>query len=246
MVMRDNFGGPGRGCLFWAFLSAQGRDWFAKFMEWYGQPIPSIETNLEDVNTLNQLQQMFNEARRLRAFFVNIGSKIEWNEVKTEQAAAAYATYINLCNDEISKILVGQTMSSHAAPTGMGGGVAKLQGEVRDDIRKFDHLMMSATLRQYLFPQFLKYNGFTGNVPRIFWGGATEADVKLLSQALNQLFQSGIEATDDALEELSFRLGFKLQRIAPERIQMTGMMGDKATVDAPPVKKKSNDSGSKK
>lgn len=236
MTLPDNFGGPGRGCLFWQFYATMGRDWFAKAVEFFGQPIPTVEADLQNVDVLNELQQMFNEARKLRAFFVNTGSKIEFQETRTEQMAQAYNLYIELCHDEISKALVGQSLSSRAQSTGQGSGQAKLANDVRDDIRRFDQLMMGETLRKGLFTQLIEYNGESGQPPRLFWGGATEADVKLLSQALAQLAQAQIEATDDALDELSLRLGFRLQRTAPERIAMLGPHGDKAEVDAPPLK----------
>lgn len=247
MCLPDNFGGPGRGCLFWTMYAVMGRDWFAKAVEFFGQPIPTVKADLENVDTLNDLQAMFNEARKLRAFFVNLGSEIEFQEARTEQMAVAYQTYIHMCHDEISKILIGQTLSAHSQGTGQGSGQAKLANDVRDDFRRFDHIMMGQTLRRGLFAQILEYNGIKdAEPPRAYWGGAAEADVKLLSQALAQLYQAGVEPTDDALEELSGRLGFRLQRMSPDQIAMIGPKGDKAVADAPPAKKKQNGERNKK
>ena len=242
MVMPDNFGGPGRGCLFWAFFAAQGRDWFSRAVEYFGMPVPMVKADLENVDVLEKLQEMFSQAYKLRAFFLNIGTEAEWKEARTEQMAQAYSSYIHLCHDEISKSIIGQSLSSHPQSTGQGSGQAKLANDVRDDIRRFDHIMAGQTLRRGLFRQIMDYNGVTNaEPPRAHWGGATEADVKLLGQALQQLTQAQIEPTDDALEEIGERMGFRIQRISPEKIAMMGPYGDKATIDAPPAKKKNGE-----
>jgi uncharacterized protein DUF935 len=231
-IQPDNFGGPGRSCLVPAIMSVIGRDHFAKFMENFGKPIPVFKVDMEQRDVVAQLQNFWLKARELHALFVNQGAEVDKFDVRVDQGAAGHAQFIGHCQDEISKVIVGQTLSTSAAPTGMGSGVAKLQGEVRDDIRRFDHLMMATTLEKGLLRQFLMLNGISGRV-RVSFGGLAEADVKLLAQSLQLLQAAGMELTDNSIEGMGQRIGFRIQRIAPERLQMTGPKGDKAQMDAP-------------
>ena len=63
----------------------------------------------------------------------------------------------------------------------------------------------------------LDINNIKGNVPKIVWGGTQTTDSnKDIAISLYNLSQSGIEPTDDAIEELSEKFGFGLQKVIEE------------------------------
>jgi len=108
--------------------------------------------------------------------------------------------------------VVGQTLSSTARSTGLGSGVAKLHGDVRDDFRQSDMRKLSATLIKQLFRQYLRINGYSGHIRGIFWGGKDETKAELLARTMKDFGAVGIEADDKGLEVISERVGISLRR----------------------------------
>jgi hypothetical protein len=225
--MRDNFGGPMRGCLFWNLFSMLGRDWFARFMDRYGSPMPVAYVDAQQKDTLAFLTQAFAEATKIGALMVDKRAKVELQQVQVQGAADGYAKFLDFCNGEISKIILGQTLSATTKNTGLGSGIAALHSEVRDDIRQFDQKMLGETLRKTVFQRFLDFNGLRGRPPRIIWGGMSEIDQKMTADILSALGLAGLEPTDDAMGVLNERFGFTLQR-KPEPVQQNAT-GDTKT-----------------
>lgn len=134
----------------------------------------------------------------------------------------SHERFITLCNQEISRLIVGQTLSSTASPTGeLGGGTANLQGEVRDDIRKADAKSLAATFRNQLFGQLLAVNGRTWRAPKILFGSESSAELSVSLSLIGKLREAGLEPDDDALDTLSERLGFGIRRAT---VQQSGMV----------------------
>ena len=129
-------------------------------------------------------------------------------------ASNSHERFITICNQEISKLIVGQTLSSNASPTGeLGGGTANLQGEVRDDIRKADAKSLAATFRGQLFEQLLAINGHTGRAPKILFGSESAREQSTTLSLIGKLHEAGLEPDDDALDTLSERIGFGIRRV---------------------------------
>jgi hypothetical protein len=83
--------------------------------------------------------------------------------------------------------------------------------DVRDDIRQFDGTMLGATLREQLVKQFMRINGIPGRAPRVVWSSDR---IEIDGQLLSSLSSAGLELTDSAINVISDRLGFEVQRAA--------------------------------
>jgi hypothetical protein len=211
--MRDNFGGPMRAVTFCWLLSILGRDWWGRFMDRYGSPWAIAYVDAQQSDTIAFLQQAFQEATKIGALMVDKRAKVDLQQVQVAGAAEGYEKFIQFFHDQISLIIVGQTLSSGTKNTGLGSGQAEFHAEVRDDLRQFDQKMLGDTLQRTVFRRFLQFNGLTGRPPRIVWGGASETDQKASAKVLSDLFLSGIEPTDDAIDStLTERFGFGVQR----------------------------------
>ena len=94
-----------------------------------------------------------------------------------------------------SKLVLGQVLSAEAKATGMGSGVADLQGEVRDDIKASDARQLAATLtRDLVYPLVvLNRGGIDGlrRCPRLVFDLGEAEDLKLYSEALPKLAENG-------------------------------------------------------
>jgi phage gp29-like protein len=129
--------------------------------------------------------------------------------------ADAHEKFINVCNREISKLVVGQTLSSDAQSTGLGSSVGKLHSDVREDIRQWDQVKLGETVRKQIFEPFLRMNGLKGAAPTPAWGGLSEDQAQVFAVTLNTLKQAGFEPTEEAIPTVSDRMGFPVQRVAP-------------------------------
>lgn len=213
--LRDNFGGPMRAIVFWDLLSKLGRDWFGRSMERYGTPFPVGRTDTNNPAAVALLQEAFALSTKIGGLVVDHDTQIELKEIAISNVADAFEKFINVCHREISKLIVGQTMSSDAQASGLGSGNAQLHGEVRDDYRTFDQIKLGETIERQLFEPFLRINGLRGAVPRIIWGGVSPEEVTYLADQLVKLSQAGLEPSDEAVEGLQDRFGFGIQRKAP-------------------------------
>lgn len=220
--LRDCWGGPMRAVVFWWLLGTLGRDWFARGMERWGMPVPVGHTDAKDPQAVELLQSAFSLSTKIGGLVVDHDTQIELKEIAAAGLADAHERFLNVCNREISKLIVGQELSSTAQPTGLGSGVANLQSDVREDIRMFDQIKLGETLRQQLFEPFLRINGLRGAAPKPVWGGLSDEDAKTLAELLDILARAGWEPTDEAVPTISERLGFPVQRKAPAGLGQDG------------------------
>lgn len=209
--VRDNWGGPMRSIVFWWLLAALARDWFARNMERYGSPFLLGKTDSTNQDAINFLRDAFSLSTKIGGLVVDHDTQVELIEAMTTGMADAHERFLSVCNREISKVIVGQTLSAEAQPTGLGSSTGKLQGEVREDIRQFDQKRLGSTITRQLFDQFLYINGLSGRV-KIVWGGLSAEDAAEAGSLLVSLSNANLEPTDEAIPTISERVGFQLQR----------------------------------
>jgi phage gp29-like protein len=219
----DNFGGPMRAIVFWWLLGHMGRDWWARFLERYGAPFMVGKYDQADDATRTTLMSAFATASRLFGLVVSRDTEIELVEAASKDSGDAFDNWKTVCNEEISKLIGGQTLSSDAKATGMGSGVASSQQEVRQDKRTSDKRRLKKTLRYCLFEQYLVINGLKGRLPRLVWGAEDEDESAATGELLAKLNTAGLEPTDDALPMISERVGFQVQRKAVEPMLGPGL-----------------------
>lgn len=225
-TIRDNYGGQMRAILFWWLLATKGRDWWGIFMQKYGNPFLVGYVDTQDKNTVAVLQQNFSMATQIGGMVVNKNAKIDMEQAASGDASSSYKALKDACNEEVSKVVVGQVLSSTAKNTGLGSGMADFHGEVRDDIRQYDTRKLSETLTTQLFAYYLRINGIPGNAPTLTWGGKREGDASMQADTLSKLKTAGLQPTDKAITVLSERLGLELER-APEPKPTTQPFGNK-------------------
>lgn len=219
MPVPDHWGGAMRSILFWWLLRTMSRQWWADLLERFG--VPFLKGKYSDDKGKATLERAFRLAVRLGAIVVSKNTEVEVVQAANGDASNSHERFITICNQEISKLIVGQTLSSTASPTGeLGGGTANLQGEVRDDIRKADAKSLSATFRGQLFEQLLAINGRTGHAPKILFGSESIAEQKATLTLIGKLHEAGLEPDDDALGTISERIGFGIRRAAPPQSPM--------------------------
>lgn len=210
--MRDNFGGLLRSLLPWWFFSANGRDWFARAMERYASPFAVAYAQTSNKNVFDLLTKAFNQATKTNALIVPPQAKIELKEVMVSGMADGYAKFIELCNTEKTKAILGQTLSTTSKGSGMmgGSGVADLHGEVRSEWCQFDKRNYSQMQQVQIFEPYLRINGYRGRC-RSVRGGITPANQAVLATTLQKLALAGIFVDESAEQDLTNTFGLKMK-----------------------------------
>lgn len=220
--IRDNMGGPWRALIFWHFLMLSARDWFARSMQRFGSPFVVIQANMAQSDTVQALTNQLNLASQVNGFVAQLGTKVELKETSTAGMAEGYKIFIDLCNDECSKVICGQVSSSgQRKGGGLNSGQEKLQSEVRDDLAMYDKRMIGECLRRQLFHYFLKLNGLTGQPPKLVFGGHDAGDLQQWTQGIGTLAGSGLRPTDAGIETINEKMGVEFER-APENLAVNG------------------------
>lgn len=212
----DQRGGPMRSIVFWWLLAAMGRTWWARFLDRYGGAFLLGRYDKGDDESRSVLETAFAWSQRIGGLVVTRDTQVEIQQAAATQSGDAYDKFLTVCRREISKLIIGQTLSAEAQPTGLGGGVAKEHGEVRSDIRQLDATMLGETLRDQLFEQVLRINRLPGRAPQIVWVRDTR-DFAAQAKALSDLYNAGLEVDDPGIPTLSESTGIALRRkpIAP-------------------------------
>lgn len=110
-------------------------------------------------------------------------------------ASEPFLAMVNYCDAAISKAVLGGTLSATPAATGLGSGVANLQGEVRRDLLVSDARQLQGTLTRDLLWPLAALNGLgsdPGRGPRWVFDTREPADLSAFSQSLERLVKAGV------------------------------------------------------
>ena len=213
--IRDNYGGVYRSIWAWIFLTYQVRDWWARAQERYGAPFIKVNANTEDINVINMLQNALLQCTKLFGIVIPKQAEAELLNVSHTDMAQSYQMMLQTCNDEISKIITGQTTGENQkSNSGLNSGTGKgVQGDsqVRKDYQQFDKTMLGNTLRRQVFRQYLEINGVQGDC-KIIWGGFDEEGASAFADRLVKQKQAGFMPHPDAHEHISEKLGMPVER----------------------------------
>lgn len=207
----DRYGGPLRAIVMLWLLSAMSTTWWARYLERYGAPFIVGKCDSAEDSDRRVLEGAISYATQLGGLVISSSSSVELHEA-TKDSGAGFQAFKAQCRNEISRLILGQTLSSITSATGMGDGTADLQGEVREDIRKFDARVLGDTLRSQLVDQWLEVNGYTGNAPTITFAGDASAEIARTATIVQTLASAGLEPTDDGVATVGERVGIPLQR----------------------------------
>jgi len=208
----DTWGGPMRSLLFWWLLATMTREWWARFLDRYGSPFLVGKYPKNDDKSRRVLQQAFSLSVRLGGLVVSDETKVEIMQAAQSQSGDAYEKFLTVCNREISKLILGQTLSAEAQATGMNSGVSTMQEGVRQDIRGWDCESLADTLRLQLFEQYLRINDLAVPPPTLTWGSKSPAELKALGDLLASFKNAGVRLTDAGIQSLSKDVGLPLER----------------------------------
>ncbi len=185
----------------WAFLiqSFGLKDW-AAFAEVYGVPLRigryGPNASAADKKTLLRAVKMIASDA---AAIVPDGMSIEFQKIEGQHGAAVFGELIDYVDRQISKLVVGQTMT---ADDGSSLAQAQIHNEVRLDILKADCKQLAQTLNRDLIAPFVAMNfGPQAAYPQVLFPVTEPEDVKALTESVARLVPLGFKVGQRELRE---------------------------------------------
>lgn len=210
----DNWGGPMRAALFWYLFAVMDRDWWVRFLDRFGAPFLVGKYDQADDASRTLLARAFSGATRLFGLVVSKETDIEVNSIDTSKGGDAFEKMQVFANGELSKLILGQTMTTTAQASGLGGGAqATVQENTKGDIEAWDITALAETVNTQIIQPFLAFNAIPG-CAELTITISTGADMQRQAQFLTAAATAGLEVTDEGIETLSKSSGIGLQRAA--------------------------------
>jgi phage gp29-like protein len=170
------------------------KDWVA-FLEVFGMPLRlgryDSGASKEDKDALiTAIQSLGSDA----AGIISKNTEIEFVEaVKSANTDNPYKSLAEFCGKEISKALLGQTLSADVGDTG-SYAAAKTHNEVRLDLAKADTRSVAATVRNQLIRPIVGFNfGWDALIPGYAAVWKEEEDLEKKSLWVTNLLDRGVE-----------------------------------------------------
>jgi phage gp29-like protein len=203
----------------------------AEFLETYGLPIilgkyyQGAQPD-EKASLMRAVTALGHDARAIMPKEM----EIEINKVSGSGDGAPHLAMIDWAERAQSKAILGQVLSAEAKATGMGSGVADLQGEVRRDILKSDARQLAGTLtRDLVYPLIaINLTGIDGlrRCPRFAFDLGEAEDLALYADALPKLAQGGAQIPVSWVHE---------KLCIPQAGEQEAVFGSPAKSDVPPA-----------
>ncbi|NDW04061.1 DUF935 domain-containing protein [Jiella pacifica] len=185
----------------WAFLiqSFALKDW-ASFAEIYGVPlrIGKFGPNASDADKrilLHAVRAIANDA----AAIIPAGMEFEFAKVEGQHGAAVFGGLIDYVDKQVSKLVLGQTMTSD---NGSSRAQAEVHNDVRLDLQAADGKQLGQTITRDLVVPFVAMNfGPQEIYPRATYQVAAPEDLEGLKSYVTALVPLGLKVSQREMRE---------------------------------------------
>ncbi len=182
------------------------KDW-AAFNEVFGMPLrlgkydPTASPADRD-SLVQAIRNLGSDA----AGVISKSTEIEFVEATSRSVGAnPYQLMAEFCNREMSKAVLGQTLTTDTAGSTGTYAAATVHGQVRRDLVEADAQALAATLREQLLRPLVGFNfGWDKSVPWFRFRFEEEEDLKMLSEVYRNLAALGVPLS---MEHVAERFG---------------------------------------
>jgi phage gp29-like protein len=188
------------------------KDW-AAFNEVFGMPLRLGK--YDPTATAADREALVRAIRGLGSDAAGVISKnteIEFVEAASRLSGNAnpYQTLAEFCNREMSKAVLGQTLTTDTAGATGTYSAARVHAQVRRDLVEADAQTLAVTLREQLLRPLVGFNfGWDRPCPWFRFKLAEEEDLKTLSEVYRNLKEIGVPLRGD---QVAARFGIPLPR----------------------------------
>lgn len=177
------------------------RDW-AIFSQTYGQPlrVGKFDQNASEDDKRTLLRAVSNIAGDCAAIIPE-SMMIEFVEAANVGAAhALYKERASWLDEQVSKLVLGQTGTTDAKTGGLGSG--KEHRQVQEDIERADARALAAVLNRDLIQPWMQLNfGSLKAYPRLKIEREESEDLKAMAEALGPMIDRGLEVDQEEIRD---------------------------------------------
>jgi phage gp29-like protein len=198
--------GVGRACA-WVYLwKVWATAYWNRYNEVYGMPVRlgkyASGASQEDKDALvTALRSLGTDA----AGIISEQTSVEFVEAAVRNAGSAnpYESLIEFCNREMSKRVVGQTLTTDSGIKSGSYALGQIHAQVRDDIVKADATRLAYFLRKTVFYPLTAFNfGPDVPVPFIKFKFENSSDLLMKGKIIQGLANAGWDFNDLELSEM--------------------------------------------
>jgi phage gp29-like protein len=190
----------------WMFKNYALKDWI-QFIEVYGQPwrigkfAPGASQSDQDA-LLRAVISLASDAGCVIPSTMSI-DLVEASKGSTS-SSSAFESFCRYLDEQVSKIVLGQTGTTDSAPSGIGNQSSRsTHNDVRGDIERADAAALSVAIDAQLVKPYVDLNfGPQARYPSIIIGRPEEQDAALMVQAVQYLVPLGLEIRQQDLRRV--------------------------------------------
>lgn len=183
----------------WAFMlqSFALKDW-AAFAEIYGVPLRLGRYHAgASADDKKKLLQAVRSIASDAGAIIPHGMELEFIEVKGQHGAAVFGELLDYLDKQVSKLVVGQTMTSD---NGASMAQAKVHNEVRLDIQRADGVQLANTFNRDHIRWAVSLNfGPQDDYPMVEFPVAEPEDTKALAEGVAKLIPYGFRVSQSEM-----------------------------------------------
>ncbi len=203
--------------LFWpVFFKRQGIQFWMTFCDKFGNPTAighyPAGASTDGKNTLVRALSAISQESSIA---IPVGMEISLLEAQRSGSTNTYEGLCRYMDEEMSKAVLGETMSTSSAggSGGLGSSQASVQNEVRLEITKADADLLAGSLKD-LIRWITEYNHPGAAIPRIFWDVSEPTDLLARAQADQIVYNLGFEPDLEYIQT-TYGAGWKPRVMTP-------------------------------
>lgn len=181
-------------CAFYVWLKKNTMKFWAIFNEKFAMPITLARMpkgQEKDDAAKAKVDDFLDNLQSETGFRIPEGFEVEFLEA-VRRSEVTYDQFIERCNKEISKLVLGQTLSSEEGKRGQGSyALGQAHLSILDIYVFFDMLLMEAVVNKQLVRAVMDYNYFDGIYPHFEFVNAINWSV--FAQAVYNLVNAGVK-----------------------------------------------------
>lgn len=182
-------------CAFWVFAKENNAKFWSMFNERFGMPTVKVmtEPNL-DAKAEEMVQTLMRDIEEVTAVRVPKGVVLEYLEAM-RSGDANYRGYLDYCNSEMSKTVLGSTLTVEAQKNASGShALGKEHADVMKNNFAFDVVASQSAINHQLIRQIIDYNfGRQEQYPRFEWRAVNTGAFISLAQGVEAMVRCGMK-----------------------------------------------------
>lgn len=183
--------GLGGVCYWYSWFKTEGgyKFWMV-FLEQFGQPTVTVTTSKEiGEPDKRKLRSILKALQQETGIILPEGIELDLLEA-TRSGEAGYDKLIDKCNAEISKAVLGQTLTTEQGARG-ARSLGDVHQEVLHDLLMFDADLLEATINEQLIRRLVDYNYAVDAYPRFIIPLKQRRALEAFSRSLERLVKVG-------------------------------------------------------